>query len=504
VSYRYDLVVVGGGTGGPVSSLIAAGVGARLALIERDRTGGDCLWTGCVPSKSLLAAAGLAHRIRHADAVGLTPSEPKIDYARVMDHVHDTIRTIQPHDSPQRLRAAGVEVIPANARFTGPGRIRVDGRELRWRAAIIATGSSPLTPPILGLAASEPLNTDTVWDLRELPRRLVVLGGGPIGCELGQAFARLGSHVTIVEQAQRLLLNEEPRAGELIAARLTAEGIDVRVGSQAIEVRPRADGAHELSLDDSAAADAIVLDRILVATGRAPRTEHLGLDSVGVNVDERGAVIVDRRLRSSARGIYAVGDLTGQLPFTHVAAHHARVATPNALFHARGEISHTLPWVTFTDPEVARVGLTEAQARQRWGDRAIVTESDYETLDRAITTGEAYGFAKLVADPRRRLVGRRSRRPLAGRRSPNSRHGSRAARRSTPSRAPYTPTPRSPKDPHAPPTNTSPPATRRRESGLSPGPCSRPFDCSTALDRSIDTHTRSGVAIAPTGVPAAP
>jgi len=242
----------------------------------------------------------------------------------------------------------------------------------------------------------------------------VVLGGGPIGCELGQAFAWLGSHVTIVEQAQRLLLNEEPRAGELIAARLTAEGIDVRVGSRAIEVRPRADGAHELSLDDSAAADAIVFDRILIATGRAPRTEHLCLDTVGVNVDERGAVIVDRRLRSSARGIYAVGDVTGLLPFTHVAAHHARVATPNALFHARGEISHTLPWVTFTDPEVARVGLTEAQARERWGDRAIVTESDYETLDRAITTGEAYGFAKLVADPRRRLVGATVAAPAGG------------------------------------------------------------------------------------------
>ncbi len=414
MSYRYDLVVVGGGTAGLVSALIAAGAGARVALIERDRTGGDCLWTGCVPSKSLIAAAGLAHRIRHADAVGLTPSEPVIDYARVMDHVHDAIRTIQPHDSPQRLRAAGVEVIPANARFNGPGRMRADGRELRWRAAIIATGSSPLTPPIPGLADSEPLNTDTVWDLRELPRRLVVLGGGPIGCELGQAFARLGSHVTIVEQAKRLLVNEEPRAAELIAARLTAEGIDVRLGSRALEVGACGDGTRELRLDGSPTPDAIVFDRILVATGRVPRTDHLGLDSVGVNVDEHGAVIVDRRLRTSARGIYAVGDVTGLLPFTHVAAHHARVATPNALFHARGEISHTLPWVTFTDPEVARVGLTEAQARQRWGDQTIVTESDYETLDRAITAGKAYGFAKLVADPRRRLVGATVAAPAGG------------------------------------------------------------------------------------------
>lgn len=405
MSFRYDLVVVGGGTGGLVSSLIAAGAGARVALIERDRTGGDCLWTGCVPSKSLLAAAGLAHRIRHADTVGLTPSEPVIDYARVMDHVQDAIGTIQPQDSPQRLRAAGIEVIPANARFNGPGRIRVDGRELRWRTAIIATGSSPLTPSIPGLAESDPLNTDTVWDLRELPRRLMVLGGGPIGCELSQAFARLGSHVTLVEQAERLLVNEEPRAAELIAARLTAEGIDVRLGTRALEMRPRREGTREMQLNGSPPPAPIIFDRILVATGRTPRTEHLGLDTVGVNVDAHGAVTVDRRLRTSARGIYAVGDVTGLLPFTHVAAHHARVATPNALFHARGEISKTLPWVTFTDPEVARVGLTEAQARERWGDRTIVAESDYETLDRAITAGEAYGFAKLVADPRRRLVG---------------------------------------------------------------------------------------------------
>ena len=482
MSSRYDLVVVGGGTGGLVSALIAAGAGARVALVERDRTGGECLWTGCVPSKSLLAAAALAHRIRHADAVGLTPSEPKIDYARVMDHVRDAIATIQPHDSPQRLRAAGVEVIPANARFDGPGHIRVDGRELRWRAAIIATGSGPVTPPIPGLADSEPLTTDTVWDLPRLPRRLVVLGGGPIGCELGQAFARLGSHVTLVEQAERLLVNEEPRAGELIAARLTAEGVDVRLGSQTLDVRSRRDGAHELWLDDPPAGEAIVFDRILVVTGRGPLTEHLGLDTVGVNVDERGAVIVDPRLRTSARGIYAVGDVTGLLPFTHVAAHHARVATPNALFHARGEISQTVPWVTFTDPEVARVGLTESQARERWGKRVIVIESDYQTLDRAITAGEAYGFAKLVADPHRRLVGatvaapaggggdrrahrvgrarREDQRGLAHRaRLPHVRRGTRARRRPAP-RCPLFDPPR----PRNHPTGARHPAAARARS----------------------------------------
>jgi pyruvate/2-oxoglutarate dehydrogenase complex dihydrolipoamide dehydrogenase (E3) component len=406
VSRRYDLVVLGGGTGGLVSSLIAAGAGARVALVERERTGGDCLWTGCVPSKSLVAAAGLAHRMRHADKVGLEPVDPAIDFGRVMDHVWGAIRTIEPHDSPQRLRAAGVEVIEADGRFTAPGRIEAGGRELRWRAAIIATGSRPAIPAIRGLETIDPLTTETLWDLRELPARLVVLGGGPVGCELGQAFARLGAHVTLVELADRLLLKEEPRASELIAQRLAGEGVDVRLGAAATALR-----GGELLLDGG---EAIAFDRVLIATGRVPRTTGLGLETVGAALDDAGAVRVDRRLRTTARGIYAVGDVTGLLPFTHVAAHHARVATANAVFHMRSRISDTLPGVTFTDPEVARVGLTEAQARERFGDGVIVAESGYASLDRAIAAGEGYGFAKLIADPRRRLVGATVAAPAGG------------------------------------------------------------------------------------------
>jgi pyruvate/2-oxoglutarate dehydrogenase complex dihydrolipoamide dehydrogenase (E3) component len=404
VSRRYDLVVLGGGTGGLVSSLIAAGAGARVALVERERTGGDCLWTGCVPSKSLVAAAGLAHRMRHADKVGLEPVDPAIDFGRVMDHVWGAIRTIEPHDSPQRLRAAGVEVIEAYGRFTAPGRIEAGGRELRWRAAIIATGSRPAIPAIRGLETIDPLTTETLWDLRELPARLVVLGGGPVGCELGQAFARLGAHVTLVELADRLLLKEEPRASELIAQRLAGEGVDVRLGAAATALR-----GGELLLDGG---EAVALDRVLIATGRGPRTT--GLETVGAALDDAGAVRVDRRLRTTARGIYAVGDVTGLLPFSHVAAHHARVATVNAVFHMRSRVSDTLPGVTFTDPEVARVGLTEAQARERFGDGVIIAESGYASLDRAIAAGEGYGFAKLIADPRRRLVGATVAAPAGG------------------------------------------------------------------------------------------
>ncbi len=399
---RYDLVILGGGTGGLVAAQIAAGIGARVALVERDRTGGDCLWTGCVPSKSLIASATAAHRMRHADALGLPAIDPQIDFARVMERVWGVIHTIAPQDSPEHLRAAGVEVIEADGRFTEPGRIEAGGRELRWRSAIIATGSGPLLPPIEGLADADPLTTDTVWGLRELPRRLLVLGGGPIGCELSQALARLGAEVTVVELADRLLLREEPQASELVRSRLEGEGVRILVGARATAIR-QAEHGYELVLDGAHAP--VEFDRVLVVTGRRPRTTNLGLEAVGVELTEGGAVAVDARLRTSARRIYAVGDVTGLLPFTHVAAHHARIATPNALFAARQKISSTVPWVTFTDPEVARIGLTEDQAREQWGERTQITERDYAALDRALTAGEAYGFAKLVGDPRGRLVG---------------------------------------------------------------------------------------------------
>jgi len=229
-----------------------------------------------------------------------------------------------------------------------------------------------------------------------------VLGGGPIGCELSQAMARLGSGVTVVELADRLLLKEEPQASELVRSRLEGEGVKVMVGARVTAIR-QADHGYELVLDGDQAP--VKFDRVLVVTGRRPRTTNLGLETVGVELKEGGAVLVDARLRTSARRIYAVGDVTGLLPFTHVAAHHARIATPNALFAARQKVSSTVPWVTFTDPEVARIGLTEDQAREQWDERTQIAESDYAALDRALTSGQAYGFAKLVGDPRGRLVG---------------------------------------------------------------------------------------------------
>ncbi len=410
---RYDLVVVGGGTAGLVTSMIAAGAGARVALVEADRTGGDCLWTGCVPSKSLIAAADAAQRIREAPRLGIDAGEPKVDFARVMAHVRGARETIAPHDSPERLRAAGVDVIAARARFRRRGEIEAGQYVLRHRAAIVATGSAPQLPQIPGLADAGPLTSETLWDLDELPRRLAVLGGGPIGCELGQAFARLGSEVTVIETAERLLPGEDPRAGELLEARLAAEGVAVLTGARLTDVRSD-NGELSAGVDAGGEARLMRFDRVLVATGRRPVSDGLGLDQVGVETTEAGAVVVDDRLRAAA-GIYAAGDVTGAPAFTHVAAYHARIASINALFGARRKVDYSaIPRVTFTDPEVASVGLSEAQARERWGQRARVVVHDYSDSDRAITADRAYGFAKLVGDNRGQLVGATIAAPAAG------------------------------------------------------------------------------------------
>jgi pyruvate/2-oxoglutarate dehydrogenase complex dihydrolipoamide dehydrogenase (E3) component len=403
-SDHFDLVVVGGGTGGLVSALVAAGLGARVALVEADRLGGDCLWTGCVPSKSLLAAADLAHRIRHADDVGLVPSEPLIEFTRVMDHVRRTQQAIEPHDSPARLERAGITVVSGHGRFSEPGVIDAGDRRLRYRKAIIASGSRPLLPRIADLAEVNPLTSDSVWQLTSLPRSLAILGGGAVGCELALAFSRLGSQVSLIELDEHLLPREEPRAGRLVADRLAAEGVAVLCRTEVRSVTGSESGG-ELEVQPSGAAPAIAFDRLLVAVGRSPRTEKLGLEQVGARTDASGFVLVDGRLRTTAAHVYAVGDVTGAMAFTHVAAYQARVAAVNALFGARRKVDYAaVPRVAFTDPEVAAVGLTQAEAASRW-QRPKVVSFEYEELDRAIIDGQPYGFVTLVGDRRGRLVG---------------------------------------------------------------------------------------------------
>lgn len=407
----YDLLVLGGGTAGLTAAVLAVGLGARTALVERARTGGDCLWTGCVPSKSLLASANLAHAMRTADTVGLEPTTPDIDLRRVLARVHQVQERIEPLDSPERLTSLGVDVVHGDAVFVGDRRLHVDGAgDLHARTVLLATGSEPVRPPVAGLADAGSLTSDTVWTLDALPERFAVLGGGPVGCELGMAFARLGSRVTIVEAAERLLPREEPDASALVEERFAAEGITVLTGSRATRV---SEGA--LTVNGSAEERVVGFDRLLVATGRRPRTAGLGLDRAGVAIGDGGAPVVDRRLRTSARGVYAAGDVTGHLPFTHVAAYQAGIATLNALFLLRRTADQrALPWVTFTDPEIARVGLTEGQARRRWGAAVRTARIDYDTSDRALTAGRGYGFAKLVGDPKGRLVGATVAAPAGG------------------------------------------------------------------------------------------
>jgi pyruvate/2-oxoglutarate dehydrogenase complex dihydrolipoamide dehydrogenase (E3) component len=398
----YDLVVIGGGTAGLVASRTAAGLGARVVLIERERPGGDCLWTGCVPSKALIAAADLAHRIRTAEAVGLEPREPDIDFARVMAHVHGAQATIEPDDSADSLRRDGVDVLTGEGRFAGPGKIDVDGTTVHYRTALIATGSRPVTPNLEGLAGADPLTNETVWDLRERPDRLAILGGGPIGCELGQAFQRLGSQVAVVQRRGYVLPKEEPKARELIAERLRSDGVDLRLGTRPVRV----ENARVLVVSANGSEERIEFDRILAAAGRRPETDGLGLDTVGVELDDRGGVKVDDRLATTAKNIYAAGDAVTALPFTHVAGYHGRTVVANALFHTRARVSYeAVPWSTFTDPEVGRVGMTEEQARKEFGDDAVAVTHEYTHNDRAITAGDTVGFAKLVGDGKGRLVG---------------------------------------------------------------------------------------------------
>ncbi len=403
---RYDLVIVGGGTAGLVSGMIAGWAGARVALVEAERTGGDCLWTGCVPSKSLIAAADLAQRIREGGDLGVMAGEPEVDFSKVMAHVHGARERIEPHDSPERLREAGVEVIEGLARYTGPDRLEVDGTELKWRSSIIATGSRPALPPVSGLAESDPLTSDTVWDLTERPDRLLVLGGGPIGCELGQAFSRLGSQVTILEMADRLLPRADPEVSEAVAARLRGEGVDVWLGSRAESVEVGPGGTVSLEATSPQGRLGLEFDRVLSATGRRPSSSGIGLEGIGVELGSGGAVVTDARLRTGAPGVFAAGDVTGVMPHTHVAAYHAQVATVNALFRTRRRVDYrAVPHVTFTDPEVAAVGMSETEARARWGSKAKVARHSNDDLDRAITAGRTAGFAKLVGDNRGRLVG---------------------------------------------------------------------------------------------------
>lgn len=390
----WDLLVIGGGTAGIVGARTAAALGARTALVERARTGGDCLWTGCVPSKSLLAAAHRAADARRAEALGVHSGGVTVDFAAVMAHVKGAIATIEPDDSPATLEEAGVTVVAGDARFTGPGTATIDGEPHRFSQALVATGSEPAVPPVPGLAECEPLTSETVWDVDVLPRRLVVLGGGNIGVELGQAFARLGSDVTLVEPGPRLLAKEDPDAATAVHAALEADGVDVRVGV-ALE---RVEGDAVVLAD----GDRVSFDRVLVAAGRRPRG-GLGLDAAGVERTDAGYVVVDDLLRTTNPRIWAAGDITGHPQFTHLAGVHGSLAASNAVLglRRRADLS-AVPRVTYTDPEVASVGAPTWV--QDGGPAPRTLTRHHDDIDRAVTDARTDGFARIAVRGRRSTV----------------------------------------------------------------------------------------------------
>jgi pyruvate/2-oxoglutarate dehydrogenase complex dihydrolipoamide dehydrogenase (E3) component/uncharacterized membrane protein YdjX (TVP38/TMEM64 family) len=404
VRFDRNLVVIGAGSAGLVAAYIGAAVKAKVTLIERHKMGGDCLNTGCVPSKALLRSAKLAAQMRRAGEWGIEPVEPRIDFAKVMERVQRVIREIEPHDSVERYSGLGVECIEGEAKMTSPWTVEVrtatGTQTLSTRSIVIAAGARPFVPPIPGIEEAGYLTSDTVWNLRELPQRLVVLGGGPIGCELAQAFARVGAHVTQVEMLPRIMIREDPEISAMVADRFRAEGIQVLVNHKAKAFR-RENGEKLLLAETEGREVRIPFDQLLVAVGRVATTEGYGLEELGIPVTRQRTVEVDEHMRTRYPNIYACGDVAGPYQFTHTAAHTAWYASVNALFgrfrRFRADFS-VIPWATFTEPEVARVGLNETEAKEK-GVAYEVTTYGIDDLDRAIADGEAHGLVKVLTVP---------------------------------------------------------------------------------------------------------
>jgi pyruvate/2-oxoglutarate dehydrogenase complex dihydrolipoamide dehydrogenase (E3) component/uncharacterized membrane protein YdjX (TVP38/TMEM64 family) len=403
--FERNLVVIGAGSAGLVSAYIAAAVRAGVTLIEKQRMGGDCLNTGCVPSKALIKTARVLSEIRRAPQYGLKSASVEFDFADVMERVQRVVRAVEPHDSAERYTGLGVECLQGEAKIVSPWEVEValaDGetRRLTTRAIVIAAGARPFVPPIPGIEEVGCLTSDTVWELRELPRRLVVLGGGPIGCELAQCFARFGAKVTQVEMLPRIMMREDPEISEMVMEKFRADDIEVLVGHKAKAFRVE-NGEKILIAEHGGGEVRIAFDALLCAVGRVANTEGYGLEALGIPVSRQRTVETNEFLQTRFPNIYACGDVAGPYQFTHTAAHQAWYAAVNALFGSlwkfRADYS-VIPWATFTDPEVARVGLNETEARQR-GVPYEVSTYGIDDLDRAIADEEAHGVVKVLTVP---------------------------------------------------------------------------------------------------------
>ena len=395
-----NMVVIGAGSAGLVTAYIAALAKAKVTLIEKHRMGGDCLNTGCVPSKTLIRSANVRHLISRAGEFGLQAEPATVDFATVMQRVQDVVEKIAPHDSVARYTGLGVDCVAGEATITSPWTVQVNGEEIRTRHIVIATGARPLVPPIPGLAECDYLTSDTVWGLRTLPERLLVMGAGPIGCELAQAFARFGSQVTLVDMAETILPREDADVSAEVARSMTHDGVILMTGSKVVRFEPDA-GDHVAIIDTPNGQQRVVFDNVLVAVGRQANTENLGLEALELVRNDNGTLRVNEYLQTAYPNIFACGDVAGPYQFTHMASFQAWFAAVNSLFGGVKKFRvhyDAVPWATFTDPEVGRVGLSEREAQKK-GIDVEVTCYALDDHDRAIADGEARGFVKVLTVP---------------------------------------------------------------------------------------------------------
>lgn len=408
-SLDVDLCIVGGGSGGLSVAAGASQLGQKVVLVERAKMGGDCLNYGCVPSKATIAASRAAVAIREATRFGVAAGEPQVDYAKLRAHVRSVIAAIAPNNSVERFTGLGVRVIQAAARFSGPDEIAAGGIRVRARRFVIATGSSAAVPPIAGLLDGPYLTNETVFDLDTRPEHLIVIGGGPIGCELAQAHRRLGARVTILEAAV-LLPKDDPELADIVRTALRHDGIDIREGVKIVRIEHSGGAACVLENGERVAGS-----HLLVAAGRKPTVDGLNLEAAGIAYTPKG-IAVDAKLRTTNRKVYAIGDCIGGYQFTHMAGYHAGIVIRHALFRLPWTRvnSSAVPWVTYTEPELANVGLTEAEARKVLGDGLRLARWPFHENDRAQAERKTEGLIKVVADSRGRIHGAGIAGPHAG------------------------------------------------------------------------------------------
>jgi dihydrolipoamide dehydrogenase len=391
---NYDIVVIGGGAAGLTVATGSVKLGLKVVLIEKDKLGGDCLYYGCVPSKTLIRSAKVASLIRRAKEFGLEETPLSFDFANVIGHVWDTINKIGEHDDPERFREMGVDVIFGEPRFVSPEEIEVNGRGIKSKKFVISTGSRSFVPPIKGLQEAGFISHIELFHLRKLPESLIVIGAGPIGMEMGQAFARFGSRVSIIEMMDRILPIEDEDISKELEKHLTKEGIGFFTGTKAKRVYTE-NGKKVVLAERNGEEINIAADEILVAVGRTPNVEGLNLEAAGVKYSRRGIVVNDR-LQTTAKNIWACGDVVGPYLFTHMAEYQARIVIRNALLRLPAKVDYSVvPWTTFTDPEVAHVGITEFEAKKK-GIKYSVYKHQYRDVDRAVTEVEGIGFIKII------------------------------------------------------------------------------------------------------------